>query len=252
MTAAKSGGAAWTLSVRLAPFAAGEIPVPGPHFVYVAPSGERTPVRGASAALHVGSRLPQGQKPDALAPKSERPARIPAHGPLFWIVSIALGVLALAGLAAWLVRRRRAKGEAAVPAPPPLPPVEELTRELDRLAAVAASLGDDPRGFYSELTHAVKRYLERRLDVPVLEWTTFETVRRLRERSIEPPREIGFAELLGAADRVKFGKGRATRDDARAHVDRARLLGAHLESRLAPPPIPQGTAEDGPRGRTAS
>ena len=44
-----------------------------------------------------------------------------------------------------------------------------------------------------ELTHAVKRYLERRLDEPVLEWTTFETVRRLREKGFELPREVAFA-----------------------------------------------------------
>jgi hypothetical protein len=244
---AKDGTTQWTLTVRLAPFAAGDIAVPGPHLVYVAPSGERTPVRGANAALHVTSRLPQGQKPEALAPKSDRPVRIPAHGVLFWTL-IALAVFAAAALVWWLIRRRRAPAEAAAPAPPPLPPAEELARELDRLAGIASSLGEDPRGFYSELTHAVKRYLERRLELPVLEWTTFETVRRLRERNLEPPREIGLSELLGAADRVKFGKGRATGDEAKSHVERARLLSSHLESLLAPPP----SVEGGPQDRTAS
>jgi len=89
----------------------------------------------------------------------------------------------------------------------------------------------------------VKRYLERRLELPVLEWTTFETVRRLRERNLEPPREIGLSELLGAADRVKFGKGRATREEAKAHVERARLLSTHLESLLAPPPVAAASNE---------
>ena len=242
VAAGSDGASVYTLKVRVTPFAAGEIPVPGPHFVWVAPSGERTPVRGASALLHVASRLPQDQKPESLAPKNERPIRIPSYGPLFW-VAIGLAVLAAAALVFWLVRRRRAKGEAAVPAPPALPPLEELTQELDRLSRVADSLGDDPRGFYSELTHAAKRYLERRLDLPVLEWTTFETIRRLRERNLEPPREIGLSELLGAADRVKFGKGRATREEARAHVERARLLARHMEARLVPPPIAADSQE---------
>ena len=63
-----------------------------------------------------------------------------------------------------------------------------MKRELDRLALLVETLGGDPRGFYSELTHAVKRYLERTTGDPVLEWTTFETVRRLRERGFELPR----------------------------------------------------------------
>src|SRR5260221_8621591 len=49
---------------------------------------------------------------------------------------------------------------------------------------------------------------ERRLGEPVLEWTTFETIRRLRDKSFELPRETGFAELLAAADRVKLGEDR--------------------------------------------
>ncbi len=249
VTAAPDGSVVWTLAVRFSPFAAGDITVPGPHLVYVAPSGERTSVRGAPARLHVDSRLPKGQKPEALAPKSARPARIPAHGALFWI-SLGAAALALAAVVALVVRRLRARPPAAAPAAPALPPAEELLAELTRLAAVAETLGEDPRGFYTDLTHATKRYLERRLDIPVLEWTTFETVRRLRERNLEPPREIGLAELLGAADRVKFGKGRATREEAKAHLARARRLSEHLESLLAPKPPAPG-AESSAERRTA-
>jgi len=87
----------------------------------------------------------------------------------------------------------------------------------------------------------VKRYLERRLDEPVLEWTSFETVRRLREKGIELPKEIGFPDLLSAADVVKFGRGRSTRDAALSHLGRARLLHDSLEARLSPPPAAAAT-----------
>jgi hypothetical protein len=230
----KDGSAVWTLAVPVTPFAAGDVPVPGPHLVYTGPSGERTELRAASAVLHVASRLPQGKKPEALDPKADRGVRVPPHGWLFW-TSIALALAALA-LLAWRLLRRRAEAPREVAAPP-LPPAEELMLQLKRLEGETAKLGDDARPFYSELTHAAKRYLERRLDAPVLEWTTFETVRRLRDRGLEPPREIGLSELLGAADRVKFGKGRATREEARAHVERARLLCRHVESVLSPPPV---------------
>src|SRR5665811_1713123 len=80
------------------------------------------------------------------------------------------------------------------------------------------------RDFYSELTHAVKRFLERATGEPVLEWTTFETVRRLREKGFDFPREAAFPDLLASADRVKFGKGDATREDAQQALARARLV----------------------------
>jgi hypothetical protein len=77
----------------------------------------------------------------------------------------------------------------------------------------------------------VKRFLERATGEPVLEWTTFETVRRLREKGIEFPRETAFPDLLASADRVKFGKGPATRADARQALVRARHVLHDVESR---------------------
>ncbi|HEV8267861.1 MAG TPA: hypothetical protein VGR00_06500, partial [Thermoanaerobaculia bacterium] len=237
----------WRQDVVLSPFAPGEIVVPGPHFIVVdAATGSQTPVRPPALSLHVSSRLPQGEKPEALAPKVDRSVRIPSRGPWFW-GSVALAALLVAALVAWLVKRRRKKAEAAEVAPPPLPPGEELLATLDRLARAVATLGDDPRDFYSDMTHALKRYLERRLEQPVLEWTTFETLRRMRDLGYELPREIGLSELLSSADRVKFGKGRSTRREADEHLKRARLVHDHLEARLAPPPKAQ---EDG-KGKKA-
>ncbi len=228
----KSGAAfEWSGAVAFAPFAPGTIEVPGPRLVYVSPSGERIPVRPPAVTLEVSSRLPQGQKPEELAPKSDRGARIPARSPWFY-AAIATAVLAVAALVIWLVRRRR-KGlvapELVVPA---LPPGAELLSTLERLARDADSLGDDPRDFYSALTHAVKRYLERHTAQPVLEWTTFETLRRLRDLGWEFPREIALSELLGSADHVKFGRGRSTRNEAQQHLARVRQLHQHVEARV--------------------
>ncbi|MGE5346963.1 MAG: hypothetical protein ACM3JH_13500 [Acidithiobacillales bacterium] len=234
----------WKQSVTFLPFMAGTVVVPGPHFAFEERKTGDAPkssvdVQPPSVTLLVASRLPKDAKPDSLAPKDDRPVLLPGPSPLFWLGLAVLALLLLAAVWWRLVRKRRAKagaGEAA----PSLPPGAELLAALDRLAREAEGLGDDPRLFYAGLTHAVKRYLERRLSEPVLEWTSFETLRRLREKGIELPKETGLAELLSAADLVKFGKGRSSREAALEHVARARRLHDDLEAQLTPPTAAQG------------
>ncbi|HQQ77776.1 MAG TPA: hypothetical protein PLB01_10505 [Thermoanaerobaculia bacterium] len=223
----------WSQSVALFPFVAGTVQVPGPHYTFEeSSSGRRLDVRPPSVELTVASRLPKDQKPEQIAPKADKGIRIPPIPAKFWAALGAVVALA-AGLVWWGILRRRRQGDLGVPASPPVPPGEELRLELDRLAPAVDTLGDDARGFYSELTHAVKRYLERTTGDPVLEWTTFETVRRFREKGFDLPADVALPELLASADRVKFGKGAATRDDAREGLARARRLHDHVEAREA-------------------
>ena len=230
-------------AVRLAAFVPGETRIPGPVLEYVAPDGTKAILRPPALALTVSSRLPEGQDASQLAPKPAKPVRIPPRSPWFW-ASIAAALLTAAALVAWIARRRKRKatGEEA-PAPPPLPPDVELEQALAALAARAASLDGDPRPFFSDLTHSAKRFLERHLGEPVLEWTTFETVRRLRELGAEPPREAALPELLAGADRVKFGRAGATRDEADRALASARHLLAWGRVRIAAQAAAEKAAE---------
>ncbi len=230
LTKSKTGDSfEWSQSVALFPFAAGEITVPGPHYLFEESSGRKVELQPPAIVLTVESRLPKGQKPEEIAPKTDKPVRIPAWPVKYW-VALAAGVALAAALVAWLVSRRR-KAAGTEPGAPAIPPGEELRLALARLAAAAEGLGDDARDFYSELTHSVKRFLERVTGEPVLEWTTFETVRRMREKGFDFPREAAFPDLLASADRVKFGKGAATRADARQALARARLILDDVEAR---------------------
>lgn len=220
-------------TVRLAVFVPGETRIPGPVFSYQGPDGAKAVVRPPEVTVTVSSRLPADQEPEQVAPKPERAVRIPGRGPWFW-GSIAAAVLAVAGFVWWLVKGRKKMGPAAEEsAAPPPPPDVELESALAALAARAASLDGDARPFYTELTHATKRFLERHLGQPVLEWTTFETVRRLRESGSEPPREVALPELLTGADRVKFGRAESTREDAARALENARHLLAWGRVRMA-------------------
>jgi hypothetical protein len=221
----------WSQTIALFPFTAGTVHVPGPHYTFEeSSSGRKLEARPPDLELTVASRLPPDQKPEEIAPKTDKPVRIPAWPAKYW-VALAAGVALAASLVAWLVSRRRRKAAGAEPGAPAIPPGEELRLALARLAAAAEGLGDDARDFYSELTHAVKRFLERATGEPVLEWTTFETVRRLREKGFDFPREAAFPDLLASADRVKFGKGAATREDARQALARAHFVLDDVEAR---------------------
>ena len=241
----------WSQSVAIFPFAAGTVRVPGPHYTFEeSPSGRKLDVRPQDLELTVASRLPAGRKPEELAPKADKPVRIPAWPAKYWI-ALAAGAALVAALVAWLVSWRRGKTASAEAAAPALAPGEELRLALARLAAAAENLGDDARGFYSELTYAVKRFLERATGDPVLEWTTFETVRRLREKGIEFPREAAFPDLLASADRVKFGKGAATREDAREALIQARVVLHDVEARQEAETAARAARTDAPRERAS-
>ncbi|HEX5854654.1 MAG TPA: hypothetical protein VFZ57_03460 [Thermoanaerobaculia bacterium] len=240
----------WSQSVALFAFAAGTVQVPGPHYTFEEKPGSRMEVRPPTVELAVASRLPPDQKPDQLAPKADRPVRIPAWPAKYWI-ALGAGVALVAALVAWLVSRRRRRTAGAETDAPALQPGEELRLALARLAAAAESLGDDARGFYSELTHSVKRFLERATGEPVLEWTTFETVRRLREKGFDFPREAAFPDLLASADRVKFGKSPATREDARQALARARFVLDDVEARQRAQEAALSAAAGTPKGRAS-
>ncbi|MCG3192023.1 MAG: hypothetical protein DIJKHBIC_01257 [Thermoanaerobaculia bacterium] len=229
------------VEVSFVPFQTGAIPVPAPKLVVVLPSGERRAVRPAQLLLQVASRLPKEKKPDELEAKADRPPAVPPISAWVW-AALAAGLLAIAGLVWWILRRRVTAPQAG-PAEPERTASEEFLAALEKLARSVPAPGSDARGYYSDLTHAIKRYLERRLEKPVLEWTTFETLRRLRELGLEFPQEIGLADLLGSADRVKFARAAATRAESESHLTRARALHDVLERRLAPPPETGAAAE---------
>lgn len=232
----------FTLLVPFTPFVAGEVPVPGPRLVYVSRTGERVAFRPPSLTLTAASRLPKEKKAEELAPKADRPVAIPPVPLKVWLALAALVLLAALAVFLFVRRRRAARAGGGAAALPERPAGEELLLALDALSARAAEAASDPRGFYSDLTHAVKRYLERRLSMPVLEWTTFETLRRLRDAGLDLPREAGLSDLLSGADRVKFGRAPATPHEAEGEVQRARRLHDHLEARLAAPAAGHETA----------
>jgi hypothetical protein len=200
------------------------IPVP-----YRLPDGSSGTASTEPIRLRVDSVLPKDPKQQKLADiRGPLPLTI---GAPFW-VAVAIVSLLVAGAVLWWVRRRRPAPPAA--APPVVAADLEALAALDRLAGSGLVERADYRAYYIALAEVAKRYLERRLDAPVLEMTSAEMASFLRDHAVAASFATSVRELAGAADRVKFARGAGLEDEARRHLEAARALVRGIEERLRP------------------
>lgn len=175
--------------------------IPEIEIHYISSDGSTGSVKSAPVPLNVISTLD---------PKDENPAPADLAPPLpvlvsraFWIASSTAGLLLIAGIA-MLVRRLRFPKKAVDPSvTPAISPEEEALTGLDDLAAARATL--EPRAFYIRLIPILKQYLERRLEAPVLEMTSTETVAFVKAHAWTSPHAMALRDLVTSADLVKFG-----------------------------------------------
>ncbi len=134
--------------------------------------------------------------------------REPSHWTdyLPWILSVAS--LIIAALLFWWWRAGRGKKRLApVTRVVVLPPHEAALKQLDALEAQELWQKGQIKTYYDGLSTIVRRYLDVRYQVPVLESTTSETLRLLEQKTDLGPdmREV-LAGMLQQADLAKFAK----------------------------------------------
>ncbi len=148
------------------------------------------------------------------------PVEIPA---VFWWALIVLGLLALAGLA-YVVQRRKQKAAPAVLAPA-RPPWEIALERLEDLRHQHYPDAGLFKPFYSGLSDIVRHYLEDRFALQAPEMTTEEFLNHLQN---SPALNAGHKELLrdflNGSDMVKFARHVPTVKDAQANFDQANKL----------------------------
>jgi hypothetical protein len=193
--------------------------------------GSSVEVKTEPIPLRLVSVLPKDAREHKLA--DVRPPVPLAIGAPFWIVlgSIFVG---LGGLIAWLWRRRRRTSAASVRLAPVVPPGDEARAALAGLTAAGLLDNRDYRGFYIRLIEIAKRYLERRLDAPVLDMTTTEAVAFLRAHPQAESVAVAARELMVAGDQIKFAKGDGIGAEAERHLRAVGVLVAALEAKVAP------------------
>ena len=212
--------------------ALGDVDLPPITVTYRLADGTSGTAATGPVRLHVQSVLPKDPKQRTLADiRGPVPLTI---GTAFWI-AVGIATLLALGFAAWLRHRRR----PAPPQPGVVPEVaadQEALFALDRLAGAGLVERGDYRGYYVALAEIVKRYLERRLAAPVLEMTSAEMAAFLRDHAAAAPFAATLREMAGAADQVKFARGRGLEDEARRHLEAARGVVRGLEAKLLPAP----------------
>lgn len=203
-------------------------PVPGAERLRIAPF----PVRWRDSAtgadrwfptravtLEHRSVLKEGETVPADIEEGLRPAAI-RRSAREWLVWCGIGIGALASLAALalLVRfvRRRLRIVRMAPRERAL---YELQALLDRKLAERGKFKE----FYVELTHVVRRYIERRHGIRAPEQTTEEFLAEAIRSGAFPPETLNrLKAFLTSADLVKFAGVSASESTAAAAADNAR------------------------------
>jgi hypothetical protein len=220
-------------------FALGDAQVPPIPVRYRLADGREGEVRTAAIPVRVHSLLPKAKDEQKL---SDVRAPVPLSvGRMFWISLTGLAAL-LVALAAWLFMRRRRAVETPAAAMPALTAEEDARRALEVLAASGRLARGEYRAFYIELTAIAKRYLERRLDAPIVEMTTAEMLAHLRAAPHTSEMAPLLRDLSGAADQIKFALGRGAAEEAERHLAAVQALIDGLEARLRPAAPANGAA----------
>jgi hypothetical protein len=210
-----------------------EIEVP-----YKTADGSSGTIRSKAFPLNVVSTLdPNDKNP---APADFAPPQPVLVSRAFWVVNGILGLVLVAGLV-WLIRKIRFPKKAGDPVvTPAITPEEAALVGLERLAAARPTL--DAKAFYIQLVPILKQYLERRLQAPVLEMTSTETLAFVKSHSWTSPHAVAVRDLVTSADLVKFGGSSDSSNGERqiqvvreivARVDRLRRAEVDQQAREA-------------------
>jgi hypothetical protein len=187
----------------------------------------------ASDSLHIPVTAlvpPQAPGIRDLAPLIDFPAPVWP-----WVLLVA-GVLAVVGLLAYAIwKKRQARPPAAEPAPPPrvLTPYEEALERLGLLETADVGSAEAVKPYYVALSDVLRHYLARRTGVNAMECTTRELVRELERRTPLPAEAVRRTRLvLELADFVKFADAHPAAERSRAALGEAREALDRVEGTL--------------------
>jgi len=123
----------------------------------------------------------------------------------YYFVGALITLLILAFIAKYLRNRPKASTEQKIIIPT-VPAHEEALAALATLEQQKLWQQDKVKEYYSELTHILRVYLERRFDIHALEQTSDEIILGMRSADIPEVEKKKVMHVLMVADMVKFAK----------------------------------------------
>lgn len=136
---------------------------------------------------------------------------IGGHWPWVWILLGCVAALLLVALVWWRWKRRRRPEKPTVGDATALPPDEEALAALD---ALCAQTGMAPRKFYFRLSAILRRYIERRYEIPAAEMTSEELLPHMDRLPLDRRLAEAFGTFCRETDPIKFAGAAAHRDQA--------------------------------------
>lgn len=195
----------------------------GPVPVRLLADGDTTIIQSGEVALPVAGHAAADDEPAGLL----EPIPFPDPRPL-WIALGLFGVILLA-LAGWGLRRLYRAGK---PLDPSEPPITEARRRL-RALATREYIEEEQRNATIELSDTLRTYIERRLGIPALERTTYETDRALADdHRISDALRTDIRNILTQCDLVKFAEMTLPADSWFPLLQEAREVIEKLEASL--------------------
>ncbi|HSG15126.1 MAG TPA: hypothetical protein VLE70_02235 [Anaerolineae bacterium] len=169
-------------------------------------------------SVQIGSVLVEG---DTELRDIKPQAQLPYVNLIPWIVASAV-LVAMVAVIIFLVRRGRAR--RALAAIDNRLPHEVALDELARIEGL--HLPDEGRfkEHYTLISDCLRHYMERRVDVPMLERTTAEIETGLRETSLPQTVASQYVSLLDVSDLVKFSKFKPDATGANGLLESARQI----------------------------
>ena len=162
-----------------------------------------------------------------------------------YVIWVILALLLL-GLFIYYLKTRKKPEIKEIESINTLPPYEEALEKLQELDDKLLWQNNEIKKYYSELTEIVRVFIEKELEIPALEITTFELVSMLSDYN--NPKNINITKetvrklnaLLQEADLVKFAKSTPLSHE----IEEDRRVAEKVLNDLKPIPLIEETKEN--------
>ncbi len=138
--------------------------------------------------------------------KAPLPAPYTLEDYLRIILPVLLAVLIILFLVKYVKRKKKYGDKKDKQEKPSEPAHVVALRELDRLKEEKLWQQGFIKDYYTRLTEIIRRYIERRFNVPAMEQTSTEILHSMKPFILEDDTLRALQELLSLADMVKFAR----------------------------------------------